>query len=134
MGMRKSGPSADWSTDAGRSLEPVPPQPASPKTYRVTDATERPAHTRVTASETGKPRKFTALVDADTDARFGRLLDQLRASAGPVATRPDGNGRTRGGYDLSRADLLRSLLAVAEDDPQVMRAVEAAARAHYGTP
>lgn len=78
-------------------------------------------------------RKFTALLDADTDARYGRLLDTLRAELGPVATRSDGNGRTRAGYDLSRADLLRALLEVAEGEPGVMRSVGRAARSHYGT-
>ncbi len=79
-----------------------------------------------------RPRKFTALLDADTDARYGRLLDQLRSVVGPVATRQDGNGRSRAGYDPSRADLLRALLLVAEADPSVLADVAAKVRHHYG--
>lgn len=80
---------------------------------------------------TPRPRKFTALIDATTDSRFGYLLMKLREEAGPIATREDGNGRTRTGYDLSRADLLRALLAVAEADPAVMRQVFEQVRDHY---
>lgn len=81
-----------------------------------------------------KPRKFTALLDGDTDARFGRLLADLRSTVGAIATREDGNGRTRAGYDPSRADLLRALLVVAEEDPRVGAAVFDQVKAHYHRP
>ena len=82
--------------------------------------------------EHARPRKFTALLDADTDARFGRLLAAVRESVGPVATRSDGNGGTRAGYDVSRADLLRALLEVADGNKAVMADVQAKVRHHYG--
>ena len=109
--MPNSTPGGAWGksglTKAGRSLDTPPPAP--------------------------KPRKFTALLDAATDARYGRLLDALRQSVGPVATRSDGNGRTRAGYDLSRADLLRALLEVADDpNSPVMAEVQAKVRRYYG--
>ena len=78
-----------------------------------------------------RPRKFTALLHEDADARYGRLLEQLRQEVGRIATREDGNGGTRAGYHPSRADLLRGLLAVAEEDPSVMTAVCAQVRSHY---
>lgn len=109
----------EWSTDAGRALEQ--PAPTVPAPAPVTEAK-------------AKPRKFTALLDADTDARFGQLLTALRETVGPVATREDGSGRVRAGYDCSRADLLRALLVVAEDDPTVSAAVFAQVRAHYHRP
>ncbi|MCD2191686.1 hypothetical protein [Actinomycetospora soli] len=126
MALRKSGPTTDrpFSTDAGRSLAAAEPAAAAPV----------PASAQAPAAEQPKPRKFTALIDAETDARYGRLLDQLRTAVGPIATRPDGSGRSRAGYDLSRADLLRALLAAAEDDPSVMTEVAAKARHHYVTP
>lgn len=100
---------------------------------RTTALTPVPARPADTAAPI-RPRKFTALLDADTDARYGRLLEQLRATVGAVATRQDGNGRARAGYDLSRADLLRALLLVAEDDPSVMADVAAKVQHHYATP
>lgn len=81
-----------------------------------------------------RPRKFTALLDADTDARFGRLLERLRGEVGRIATREDGNGGTRAGYEASRADLLRALLAVAETTPDVMTEVGKHVRSHYEAP
>lgn len=93
-----------------------------------------PAPAQPAPTEQVRPRKFTALLDTATDARYGRLLDALRTAAGPVATRSDGNGRSRAGYDLSRADLLRALLEVAEEDPTVMTEAVAKAQRHYGTP
>ena len=81
-----------------------------------------------------RPRKFTALLDDDSDARFGRLLERLRGEVGRVATRVDGNGGTRAGYDASRADLLRGLLAVAEANPAVMSEVCEQVRGHYEAP
>lgn len=119
----------------------MPPRPsrkasdanAGPGPVREAPVVAVPASAPTPASEpTVKPRKFTALLDAETDSRYGRLLDALRESAGPVATRADGNGRTRAGYDLSRADLLRALLQVADEDPTVMTEVAAKVRSHYG--
>lgn len=120
MALRKTNPAdRPFSTDAGRSLEPVAVDPA-------------PATVPASASAPARPRKFTALLDADTDARYGRVLDVLRGSVGPVATRSDGNGRTRAGYDVSRADLLRALLEVADRNPSVMTKVVTKVREHYG--
>ncbi len=82
---------------------------------------------------TAPRRKFTALLDEATDARYGRLLTRLRGEAGRVATREDGHGAVRGGYDLSRADLLRALLEVAEDDDTLISALAEKVRAHYAT-
>lgn len=81
-----------------------------------------------------KPRKFTLLIDEATDERFARLLTQLQADAGRVATRENGSGHIRSGFPLSRADLLRALLEVAETNPDVMPAAAAAITAHYRTP
>jgi hypothetical protein len=117
-GMR---PAAAWSTDAGRSLDvPTEPPAAGPSSPPVV--------------ERERQRKFTALLDAEADARFGRLLEELRARVGPIATRSDGSGRVRSGYDVSRADLLRALLAVAEDPDRsgVWEPLTQQVRHHYG--
>lgn len=86
----------------------------------------------MTAEGQPRPRKFTALIDATTDSRFGYLLMKLREEAGPIATRDDGNGHLRGGYDLSRADLLRGLLAAADNSAAVREAAFEMVRRHYG--
>lgn len=110
-----------WNAAAGRSPNPE---------ENPTSATSAP---RPSVDAKAKPRKFTALLDADTDARFGQLLADVRGQVGAVATRTDGHGRTRAGYDPSRADLLRALLVVAENDPAVRVAVYDQIRSHYGT-
>lgn len=115
-GMGRSSDLTGWSTHAGRPLDgTTPPELAAPAPAPTKPPTEPPAQRR--------PRKFTALLDADTDARYGRLLADLVTTVGPIATRSDGAGRLRSGYDPSRADLLRALLAVAEHDPAVRAAV-----------
>ena len=127
--MRSSKAAAAWSTgvtNAGQSTEAPPADPSPAPLATV------PAPAPAPATERVKARKFTALLDAETDARYSRLLDQLRDLVGSVATRQDGNGRARAGYDLSRADLLRGLLAAADDDPSVMREVAEKVRHHYG--
>lgn len=146
-GMQRAKP-AEWSTDAGRAIEDTP-EPRSPDP--VVDAASKIAADRkgrqaefsrraadrvkVRGGQSGpepeRPRKFTALLDADTDARFGRVLADLRNAVGRIATREDGAGHVRAGYDLSRADLLRALLVVAEDDPTVGAAVFEQVRNHY---
>jgi hypothetical protein len=65
---------------------------------------------------------------------YGRVLAALREKAGPIGTRPSGYGVTRAGYELSRADLLRALLAAAEADPAVLDAAVVEAKRHYGAP
>jgi hypothetical protein len=113
-GIRRSEPA--WSTDAGRPVEhgfvEEPERPSAPAEVR----------TRV--------RKFTAQLDVDSADRFARLLAEVQAEVGPIATRVDGD-RVRRGYDVSRADVLRSLLAVAEADPAVMAAVCAKVREQH---
>lgn len=120
-GMRRSAPAGEWSTDAGRALD----DPVTTSSSPVPPATRG-------GGVRAWPRKFTALLDADTDARFGQLLAELRGQVGPVATREDGSGRVRSGYDPSRADLLRALLVVAENSAEVRQAVYDQVRSHYG--
>ncbi|MEJ2866104.1 hypothetical protein [Actinomycetospora flava] len=64
-------------------------------------------------------------------ALYDRLLEDLRAEVGPIATRPD-RDRVRAGYDVSRVDLLRALLSVADGDASLRTAVADRVRARYG--
>ncbi|MCD2191657.1 hypothetical protein [Actinomycetospora soli] len=117
-----------WTTTSAPTVEPVPaPTPAEPaaptSTPAPAPAPASPAQRRSVA--------FTARLDPETDARFGRLLEEARTVVGPIATRAD-RGRVRSGYDVSRADLLRALLAVLEDDAAVGNAVHDHLRKHYG--
>ena len=121
-------------TDAAPEIAPTqvpaPEQEASAPAPRSTHSADHaPSRVQTRARPTGV-RKFTAQLDADTDARYARVLDELRRVVGPIATRAD-RDRMRSGYDVSRADLLRALLVVAEDDPTVLGDVAAAVRTHY---
>ena len=76
--------------DAGPDIVDERDAAATTPPVRVVGAAPAPAPAGDDAAPR-RPRKFTALLDGDTDARYGRLLDQLRTDVGPVATRQDGN-------------------------------------------
>lgn len=123
--MRKTTPkaaAADWSTDAGRALDAgqsvTPPAPTPAPAPRAVPVPEQ------------RTVKFTATLDGSTDALFTRLTGELVAEVGRIATRTD-RERVRTGYAPSRADLLRALLEVADDDPTVMTAVCAQVQNRY---
>jgi hypothetical protein len=118
-----SRPAPAWSTDAGRSLE-------SPAETTPAPSSSPPSPPSAPGRE--RSRKFTALLDAETDGRYGRLLEEVRTEVGPIATREDKDtGRVRSGYDVSRADLLRALLVVAEGNSNVRCEVYAQVREHH---
>lgn len=71
---------------------------------------------------TAPPRKFTAQLDVLTDERFGRITSHVGQKLGRIAgRRQDG---AKGGRLPSRADVLRALVALAEDPDVLERVTE----------
>lgn len=78
------------------------------------EAGRRPAATPEVPAE--RARKFTALLDGTSERRFRSLTRHVVDECGPIASR---EGKRAGGYDPSRADVLRALLALVDNDPQL---------------
>jgi hypothetical protein len=97
-GMRRPAP---FSTDAGRPLDVG--QPAPPSAAPVVT-------------------KFTALLETADDDRFGRITAAVGRQAGRIAGR---RGDARGGRYPARADALRAMLALVDDDPDLLARVSA---------
>lgn len=71
-----------------------------------------------------RPSRFTVNLDPVDDARYERLVADLAGDIGRVPSSTPGRGRRF----PSRADLLRAMLTVTEDDPDTLAAVRAQVR------
>lgn len=87
-------PSSMAAAAAAKSVPARPPSHVSPDT-------------EVGAAEQDARVKFTALLDEDTSARFDRIVHDLRRF-----------GR-RGGRYAGKADVLRALVRMVDDDPDL---------------